>query len=195
MDIGTLYRGIESARGLDGPSTGMRRKILAITERSDGSRTVAALLRGAAVGHPIHPALVAIPVGAWTASLMFDTVLRDPRTARRLIGLGLVSTPPVLLTGWLDWSERGDVARRVGLVHAASNAVGIWSFAASYRLRGKDSLALARVLSALGLAAVGIGGALGGHIVFRLMDDRLMDDPGVEAASTPVLDPILDVVN
>lgn len=110
MDIGTLYRGIESARGLDGPSTGMRRKILAITERSDGSRTVAALLRGAAVGHPIHPALVAIPVGAWTASLMFDTVLRDPRTARRLIGLGLVSTPPVLLTGWLDWSERGDVA-------------------------------------------------------------------------------------
>ncbi|MER2084491.1 MULTISPECIES: DUF2231 domain-containing protein [unclassified Rhodococcus (in: high G+C Gram-positive bacteria)] len=190
MDIGTLYRGIESARGLDGPSTGLRRRILEITERSDRSRTVAALLRGAAVGHPLHPALVAVPAGAWTASLIFDTVLRDPKTARRLIGLGLISTPPVLLTGWLDWSERGDVARRVGLVHAASNAVGIWSFAASYRLRGKDSLALARVFSVLGLAAVGVGGALGGHIVFKLMDD-----PAVEAAATPVLDPILDVVN
>lgn len=189
MDIGTLYRGIESARGLDGPPTGLRRRILEITERSDRSRTVAALLRGAAVGHPIHPALVTIPAGAWTASLVFD-VLGDPQTARRLIGLGLVSTPPALLTGWLDWSERGDVARRVGLVHAASNAVGIWSFAASYRLRGKDSLALARVLSVLGLTAVGVGGALGGHIVFKLMDD-----PAVEAAATPVLDPILDVVN
>ncbi|MDJ0106581.1 hypothetical protein QM646_09175, partial [Rhodococcus erythropolis] len=118
MDIGTLYRGIESARGLDGPSTGIRRRILQITERSDRSRTVAALLRGALVGHPIHPALVTIPAGAWTASLIFD-VSGDPQTARRLIGLGLVSTPPALLTGWLDWSERGDVARRVGLVHAA----------------------------------------------------------------------------
>lgn len=75
-------------------------------------------------------------------------------------------------------------------MHAASNAVGIWSFVASYRLRGKDSLALARVLSVLGLTAVGVGGALGGHIVFKLMDD-----PAVEAAATPVLDPILDVVN
>ena len=51
-------------------------------------------------------------------------------------------------------------------------------------------LILIFALSVLGLTAVGVGGALGGHIVFKLMDD-----PAVEAAATPVLDPILDVVN
>lgn len=192
MDIGNLYRRAESVHQLDGPSNEIQRRILAGVERKPASRKVASFLRGAAVGHPLHPALVTVPAGAWTASVIFDFVVRDQKTAKRLIALGLVSTPPVLLTGWLDWSERSRIARRVGLVHAATNAIGIDAFALSYLLRRGDSppLALARALALVGLTAVSVGGALGGHIVFRLMDH-----PDIEDADVTRLDPALDVVN
>lgn len=192
MDIGNVYRRIEYADKLDGPSTGIQRRILDALERSPTARRVASELRGSTLGHPLHPALVTVPAGAWVASTIFDYLVRDRKTARRLIALGLITAPPVLVTGWLDWSERNTVARRVGLVHAAANAVGIDAFAVSYLLRRNDSrsIALARVFSLVGLTAISVGGALGGHIVFKLMDD-----PDVEAAATPVLDPALNVVN
>ncbi|MCJ0902344.1 DUF2231 domain-containing protein [Rhodococcus sp. ARC_M6] len=172
MDIGNLYRRAESARQLDGPSIGIQRRILGAVDRTPTTRKIADALRGSLVGHPLHPALVTVPAGAWTASVIFDFFVREPETARRLIALGLITTPPVLLTGWLDWSERSDTARRVGLVHAAANGVGIMSFIASYRLRACETggLRSARLLSLIGLTAVSVGGALGGHIVFRLMD-------------------------
>ena len=177
MDIGNLYRRAESARQLDGPSIGIQRRILGAVDRTPTTRKIADALRGSLVGHPLHPALVTVPAGAWTASVIFDFFVREPETARRLIALGLITTPPVLMTGWLDWSERSDTARRVGLVHAAANGVGIMSFIASYRLRAcrlraceTGGLRSARLLSLIGLTAVSVGGALGGHIVFRLMD-------------------------
>lgn len=192
MNIGTLFRRIESANQLDGPSTGLQRRILDAAAHSPTTRKVASILRGSPVEHPLHPALVAVPIGAWTASVVFDYVAREPKTVRNLILLGLVTTPPALVTGWLDWSERNTIARRVGLVHAASNAVGIDAFLVSYFLRSNDfpPPPLARLLSLVGLSAIGVGGALGGHIVFRLMED-----PDTEAASAPVLDPALNVVN
>jgi uncharacterized membrane protein len=38
---------------------------------SDAKRPVSAVLTGP-YGHPFHPILVTVPIGAWVASLVFD---------------------------------------------------------------------------------------------------------------------------
>ncbi|ORL02142.1 hypothetical protein A6F55_17460 [Prescottella equi] len=177
---------LQSASFLDGVSAALQQRIQA----GLGRTAVGDRLRGDWLGHPIHPALVAAPIGMWTASLAFDTVLRDHRTARRLIGLGLLTTPPALATGWADWSERDVRQRRVGLVHAGANATGIALMLASFRRRRRNPAArdvVATGLSMAALGAVGAGGALGGHLVFGQGAGLAM----TPANDGPAFDPVL----
>src|ERR1700742_1574941 len=56
---------------------------------------------GTPLGHPLHPALVALPVGSWSAAAYLDLFggKRHRRAARRLIGLGNVAAVPTALSG------------------------------------------------------------------------------------------------
>lgn len=183
MNLRHLYNRAESASFLDGVSAALQHRIQAGLGRTPiGDR-----LRGDWLGHPVHPVLVAIPIGAWTSSLVFDVVLRDPRGARRLIGLGLVSLPPTLATGWADWSERDVRQRRVGLIHAATNGVGIAFMIASFRRHKRRPGLTSTMLSTLGMAAVGAGGALGGHLVYGQGAGLEMVTPNDGPAFDPVL--------
>lgn len=186
MNLRHLYNRAESAAFLDGISAALQHRIRA----GLGRTPVGDRLRGDWLGHPVHPGLVALPIGAWAGSLVFDTVLRDHRTARRLIGMGLVAVPPTLATGWADWSERDVRQRRVGLLHAGTNAVGIVLMLASFRRRRRDPAAsdvLATGLSCAALGAVGAGGALGGHLVFGQGAGLAM----TPANDGPAFDPVL----
>jgi uncharacterized membrane protein len=58
-------------------------------------------------GHPFHPALVTVPIGAWVASLVFDLVSReadDPEIfatgSAWLIGVGLAGAVVGCSTCW-----------------------------------------------------------------------------------------------
>ncbi|MGO4203880.1 DUF2231 domain-containing protein [Rhodococcus sp. TAF43] len=190
MNLRHLYNRAESASFLDGLSAGLQHRL----QNGLGRTPVGDRLRGDWLGHPVHPVLVAIPIGAWTSSLIFDAVLRDHRSARRLIGVGLVALPPTLATGWADWSERDVRQRRVGLLHAGANAVGITLMLASFRRRRRDpaaSDALAVGLSVAALGAVGAGGALGGHLVFGQGAGLAM----TPANDGPAFDPVLAEVD
>lgn len=152
------------------------------------------MLRGEFLGHPLHPALVAVPIGAWSSAAVFDLLFRRPDTARRLLGVGLAATPPTLLTGWSDWSRCTTVQRRVGLIHAMTNAAGIALTAASFRHRrcAPEFSASAVVLSLAGLGLIGVGGTLGGHLAYVLgagvsPDAELHED----GANGPAYDPVL----
>ncbi|WP_433609503.1 DUF2231 domain-containing protein [Prescottella agglutinans] len=183
MNLRHLYNRAESASFLDGFSAALQHRIQAGLGRTPiGDR-----LRGDWLGHPVHPGLVAIPIGAWTGSLVFDVVLRDPQGARRLIGVGLAAIPPTLATGWADWSERDTRQRRVGLLHAGANVAGIGLMLASFRRHKSAPGVSATTLSALALTAVGVGGALGGHLVYG-------QGAGLEMTSDshgPAFDPVL----
>ena len=48
----------------------------------------------------------------------------------RLIGVGLVAVGPTAWSGWSEWTTCGPQAKRVGLVHAATNGVAIGAYAA-----------------------------------------------------------------
>ena len=54
----------------------------------------------------------------------------------------------------------------MGLVHAASNALGVTMFALSYRADRRHRNRAARTYTFLGLVAISVGGALGGHLSY-----------------------------
>jgi uncharacterized membrane protein len=127
----------------------------------------AQLLRGTWLGHALHPILTDVPIGFWASALTLD-LLGGPTArpaAKRLIGLGVLTFPPVALTGWAEWSTTGQREQRVGVVHAVANAVAAAGFAASWRARGRGEVARGKALALASAGALGFGGFLGGHLV------------------------------
>lgn len=124
-------------------------------------------LHGVWLGHPTHPALVQVPIGAWLSAVLLDRLPGAERLARTLVGVGVVSAVPPVVTGLADWSELHEQQMRVGVVHAASNATALTLFAVSWDARRRGNQARGRLTALAGLAAAGAGGMLGGHLAYR----------------------------
>jgi nitrite reductase/ring-hydroxylating ferredoxin subunit/uncharacterized membrane protein len=127
------------------------------------------VLSGSWLGHPLHPVLTDVTIGSFTSAVLLDWLGgREARLAsQRLIGLGLLSAAPVVASGASDWGDTevaSDTVRRIGIVHATSNAVASTLFAASWaaRRRGDDG----RLLALTAATAMTAGGYLGGHLSF-----------------------------
>ncbi|XVV12938.1 Rieske 2Fe-2S domain-containing protein [Actinoplanes sp. CA-131856] len=122
------------------------------------------LLHGTWLGHPLHPVLVQVPVGAFISSAILDLLPGTRKAATTLVGVGVASAPPAIAAGWLDWSQMTKDRQRLGLVHASANAVAVGLYAASLvaRLRGRSG----RALSFAGLSVAGLGAYLGGHLSY-----------------------------
>jgi nitrite reductase/ring-hydroxylating ferredoxin subunit/uncharacterized membrane protein len=125
------------------------------------------VLRGTWLGHPLHPTLVQLPIGAWTSAAVLDLVPGERRAATGLIALGLLGAGPSAVAGWVDWAAQPPEQQRTGLVHVASNisAVALYTASLLARLRGRRLRG--RLLGWAGLTAVGVGGLIGGHLAYR----------------------------
>ena len=127
------------------------------------------LLSGTWLGHPLHPMLTDLPIGAWTSAMLLDLFGGEAgqEGADRLIGLGLAFALPTAAAGVSDWSDLLGADRRVGLVHALANvaAVGLYGLSLVNRRRGRRGAGLA--LSFAGAAVASAGGYLGGHLSYR----------------------------
>ncbi len=124
------------------------------------------VLRGEWLGHAVHPTLTDLVLGTWTSATILDLVGGEESrsAAQRLIGVSLLVVGPTAWTGWAEWAASGDRDKRVGLVHAATNAVAIGIYASSWlaRRRGDHGTGVRRALTGAAVAAV--GGYLGGHL-------------------------------
>ncbi len=131
-------------------------------------------------GHPFHPILVTIPIGTWTASIIFDIIgllSDDPEpyalAAQILIAIGVIGAVVAAVFGLIDMSQlaAGTPARRTALTHMTANLVAVVLFAASWAVRagqGHDEVSvLGLVLSVVGIAVVGFSGWLGGKLAYR----------------------------
>jgi nitrite reductase/ring-hydroxylating ferredoxin subunit/uncharacterized membrane protein len=132
----------------------------------DGTRFRDAL-SGSWLGHPVHPALVALPLGMWSAALVAD-VAGDAETARRLTAVGLAGALPASATGLSDWLDTAGAEQRVGVVHMAANLVATGLVGASWLARRSGRRQRGSVLGAAGLAVAACGGWLGGHLAYGL---------------------------
>lgn len=126
------------------------------------------------LGHPLHPALTDVPIGAWTAGVVADYVAhftpRLPTEAGDVaLAVGLVSGVAAAVTGYTDFHETFSHERRVALLHGLVNTVVMLVMFASLALRwwtGPGLHPLAVGLATAGWALVLFGGYVGGHIVF-----------------------------
>ena len=123
---------------------------------------------GVPLGHPVHPLLVAVPIGSWTAAAWLDLTGGDRVTARRLVALGVLAAVPTAVTGANDWLTTSGAERRVGLVHAAANDVAVALYTASWWARRRGRHGQGVLFSLVGYAAAGLGGWLGGHLAYAL---------------------------
>jgi nitrite reductase/ring-hydroxylating ferredoxin subunit len=122
-------------------------------------------LHGKWLGHPIHPLLVQGAAGAWLSASIVDFATDDETAARRLAAAGLAASAPAIAAGAVDWSEQHEQQMRVGVIHALANATAVGCYGASLLVRSRSA---SRGLRLAGLAALGAGGILGGHLSFRL---------------------------
>jgi nitrite reductase/ring-hydroxylating ferredoxin subunit/uncharacterized membrane protein len=154
---------LERWGGIDRPADAAQRAVRA-APLGDRGRD---LLHGLWLGHPLHPVLVQVPVGAWMSTAVLDLLPGQERAARRLVGVGLAVAGPAAVAGWVDWADLQRQQRRVGFVHAVLNNVAVWLYAGSYAARRCGRQGLGRSLAVAGLTAVSAGGALGGHLAYR----------------------------
>lgn len=143
-----LTDAVEGASALDAPADAVKRVTSKIPRGP-----VKDLLSGTALGHPAHPAAVTLPLGAIGSATLLDLLSGDEQAVRLLATTGVVGALPAVLTGWSDWNETNGAERRVGLVHAAGNAIGLGLVGASL-LAGRP--AVRRSLSVAGLAVMGV---------------------------------------
>ena len=128
-------------------------------------------LNGKWVGHALHPALVAFPIGSWTATLVLDLAwLADEnegmaRAADITMWVGLASAVGAAATGVTSWVDTDGPERRTGIWHGLLNG-GITLLnlgSATLRLTGqrRSAITLASTAYALSLYSAYLGGELG----------------------------------
>jgi uncharacterized membrane protein len=133
-------------------------------------------------GHPFHPLLVTVPIGAWTASLVFDIASRFVKHpaflvlgARWLIAVGVLGALAAACAGFLDMFAIPPHTRayRTAVLHMALNLVVTGAYAAGFgwRYYGHQHAgpvpAAQAALSAASLLVLGFSGYLGGKMSFR----------------------------
>lgn len=130
-------------------------------------------LHGTWLGHPLHAAIVHLPIGAWTVALIMDALdvfdHREPYEdgARAAIAMGIGGALGSAMAGLADWSDVDPPARRIGLLHAVLNVAGVGMFTASYMMRRKRALTTGKLLALAGYATAGFSAWLGGNLVYH----------------------------
>lgn len=129
------------------------------------------LLNGTPLGHPLHPALTDIPIGAWTATIAIDRLdrsgIRFGKAADASLLIGIASAAAAAVAGLTDWQHTNGEARRVGILHALINTIGLGVFISSYIARKAGNRGLGKGLALLGYLGVFFSAYLGGDLVFR----------------------------
>ncbi len=159
-----------------------------------GGQQVKNFFHGTWLGEPLHVILTDIPIGAWTAGIVFDSLdSLSPRRQYRLaadtaVAIGFIGAVSAAVTGLTDWQDIDPPARRVGLVHGLLNVASTALFGASLVMRRRRSRVAGRSLAALGYAVSVAAARLGGNLVYEQkigVDHSDRDD--LPETFTPVL--------
>ncbi len=101
-----IDRFIDGQRWLD-PLADLLQKVTAVVYRGRFGRGLKSFFNGTWLGHPLHPVLTDIPLGAWTLAVIFDLIYlfsqRSPMAhsaAEIVIGLGTVAALGAVITGY-----------------------------------------------------------------------------------------------
>ncbi len=146
---------------------------------SHGKQPVSAVLAGP-YGHPFHPILVTVPIGAWVAGFVFDLAsqVASPDAlatgALWLVAIGVVGALAAATLGFMDLFAipTGTPAHRTALVHMSINLTVTAAYALNFWWRsgqvGNAAVPIGpMLLSLVSLGALGVSGYLGGKLAYR----------------------------
>ncbi|HEX2101564.1 MAG TPA: DUF2231 domain-containing protein, partial [Candidatus Synoicihabitans sp.] len=138
-------------------------------------------LQGKWLGHPLHPAIVHVPIGLWTVAAAADLAVWGglwpetlPHLAFYAVGLGVAAALLAIPTGAADWAaiKPEKPAWRLTLYHLVLNltATVLWTVNFGLRLGTEPAGAVVHgwivATSLAGAALVWVGGYLGSLLVF-----------------------------
>jgi nitrite reductase/ring-hydroxylating ferredoxin subunit/uncharacterized membrane protein len=129
-------------------------------------------LHGVWLGHPLHPVLTDLPLGAWTTGLVLDAVAARTndeameRAADVAIGVGLAGAVGAAVTGLTDWSETSGRARRTGLIHGLLNIAATTLYATAFVLRRRGARSKGQSCALAGYTVAVSAAWFGGDLVY-----------------------------
>lgn len=171
----TIDRKMETRQGNNAPYP----NIPPVIETDDRDyRDTGVISTVAVAGHPLHPAIVTMPIGLLVAALGSDIgywLTNDPFWAKAsiwLIGVGFASGILAGITGMLDFLKIKRVRdRSAGWLHMGGNIVAMVLTLINWLLRLGDPnaaiLPWGLTLSVIVATLLGITGWFGGELTFR----------------------------
>jgi uncharacterized membrane protein len=130
------------------------------------------------IGHPVHPMLTDLPIGFWTSAWFLDLLpgrKGAAPAARRLLGLGVLSTLPTVVSGLGDAADLKRRESRMAAAHAGLNVAATAAFAMSWWMRRRETTARARMVAHVGAALATGAAAIGGRLAFPPADAQSSD--------------------
>ena len=130
-------------------------------------------LHGKWLGHPLHPLITDIPIGAWTTAAILDTMElfgsdKYKTGADAAVTVGLAGAAGAAVTGLTDWTGTTQIERKAGLAHAILNVTATALYLTSAILRkNKKSRKTAISFSMLGYCITTASAYIGGNLVYN----------------------------
>ncbi|MBA2712359.1 MAG: Rieske 2Fe-2S domain-containing protein [Rubrobacteraceae bacterium] len=152
-----------------------------------GGTTARNVLDGVWLEAPLHPALTDVPIGAWTAALVFDGL--DLATGKRSVRhaadaslvFGTLGALGAAVTGLSDWRYLSGGSRRMGAAHALLNSIGLILSVVSLVQRATGRRNAGRLVFLTGYSISGMSAHLGGELSYHYglrVDRNVFEEPG-----------------
>src|SRR5919206_2270767 len=120
-----MRRVVEALPFLDEVAENVQPKVQEAVEA--GGTPARNVLDGVWLEAPLHPALTDVPVGSWTAAIIFDglDVATDSRAMKNAadasLAVGVAGALGAAVTELSDWRYLSGGSRRMGIAHALLN--------------------------------------------------------------------------
>ena len=170
-------RWIEGAGWLDRPAEVVQVWILKLYELLGPTGTLLkSLMHGTKpIGHPLHPALISVPIGAFAVMVLADWLAIFSRAIPSQIGpfalvIGIFGMVAAAATGYTDYTGTAGKERRYATVHGVTMTSLFVVMIVSLILRYGHSAALfldGILLSTVAYLVMLWGAYLGGHLTFN----------------------------
>lgn len=164
-------RVVEAMPGLE--AVGARVQPLVQRAVVRGGKPTRNLLDGVWIEAPLHPMLTDVPIGSWTATLVFDAadIAAGSPKARTLadgtLAFGLAGGALAAVVGLSDWRYLSGNSHNMGVAHGLLNAAGMTLSTASLGLRAAGKRNAGRLLFLAGYSLNGLGAHLGGELTYK----------------------------
>jgi nitrite reductase/ring-hydroxylating ferredoxin subunit/uncharacterized membrane protein len=137
-------------------------------------KTLQNFLNGVWLGHPLHPLLTDVPIGAWSVTVVLDTValVTGKNTYRGpgevALAVGLTAALGAAVTGTTDWKDTYGEERSLGLLHGLLMLAATLVFAVSLVIHLTGPWLIGVILGYVGVLVMTAGAYLGGDEVFEM---------------------------